>query len=353
MKPLYITLPALLLLTACGGGGGGDVVTDVPDAQDIVENADGAEDATDEEKEDAIITVGGDETPVDGDEDPVVPTNQTFNLVNQSVISTQRIAQADRIPEISAETFQAVYNTNGTITLTYDGKSVILGDTDGDGNFSGSANSGTENEVSGFLRRRYQGADNVETVFFNFSDNTTRLEGYLPVGELASTAAVNAQSGTATFRGLMNARIIGQEGTIPGVDGQSSNGGPDFVDGLGGGRLTVNFDAGNVSGRFNLNDPNAGLFTAAAANQFPRVLVELDSAIINGAAFAGTADVTFKDDTGGFGNPAISFDETTGAYSGNFYGDAANSAGGIVTGEIINGADRLVFQGAFATENDN
>ena len=159
-------------------------------------------------------------------------------------------------------------------------------------------------------------------------------------GDLTDTAEANALTGTATYTGVMHARITGQN-----LAPENSSDGPPTFDGFGGGRVTANFDDGNVSGRFNLTDPNAPLFEPADADDFPRVLVELNETDIVDGGFDGTVNVTFRDE-GGLGNPDLAFN--SGTYQGDLYGPDGRSIGGQFIGTIDNAGNDYVIQGGFA-----
>lgn len=327
----FLSCSAIALLAACGGGsGGGDMVEDVT-ARDIVTSTDGASEASEREIEDAIIAIESQRENDSNDATVSDLPSETFTISDQTFIITEKVAFADRVPTLREQNIQATYNGDGTITLSQGGNAVVL-TTDSRGNFTG-----TDGDVSGFLRRRYQGADGIDLAFFNFNDATLRREGFVIIGNTTPSSALADLGGTATYTGEINARITGPGDTRP-----------EQYDGIGGGRLEINFDEGAVSGSFNLTDPNAGLFKPAAIDQFPRISVELEQSDITAGTFGGVATVDFKDG-GGFGNPDLALNND-GTYTGNFYGDAGQSAGGLVSGTIENAGETFVLQGAFAVD---
>ena len=332
MKNYLLTLPAIALLAACGGGGGGSMIEDQP----------GFEDATDEEIEDAETVEEEEEETGSTGYQPPIPVGSAVTLPTANIIDIQRrnasdalISQSDLQPEQGTVGLTATLNADGSITLSDGVRSVVVA-ANSDGNFVGDGGtSGDETtEISGFLRPRSTGSADVHSAFINFTDYNTRREGNIVIGEVTDGATANALTGTATYRGLMHARMTGPNGPVR-------------YDALGGGRLIADFDGGTISGRFNLTAPNAPLFEDAAADQFPRVLVELNSSGIANGAFGGTVDVTFKDG-GGLGNPDLAF--SNGSYNGNLFGNAGGSAGGTFIGDVTDGADTLIMQGSFATE---
>lgn len=342
MKFYYLTVPAFVLLSACGGGGGGgsNAVQQTP--EEVVQGQDGSDTATQDEIDNAVIeeeqnqTSGEDTTPVVAEDVEQVFTNENLIVTDRTVAT-----QSARVPVAGTEDFTLTFNTDGSITLAFDGQTVELGDADGDGNFNGTINQGTDDELFGFLRFRHTAGD-VQTAVVNINDATTRREGNVVIGVPTSAAVANGLTGTATYEGIMNARITGRNQTP--VNDEDL---PPIFDGRGGGTVTADFDANTISGQFDLTEPGAGKFTEATADQFPRTLVELNETSISDGAFDGTVSVTFRDG-GGLGNPALAFE--SGTYEGDLYGDTGGSVGGQFIGTVENGADTYVMQGAFAAD---
>ncbi len=327
---LYLTVPAFVLLAACGGGSGGSVEQDPPrETAEVSEEEIENNDALDE------VVEENEETPTTPTV-PAVPEN--FTLANQNVIFTERLPVGQRMPEAATETFELTLNTDGTATLTKGALSVVMS-ADANGIFTGTVGQGVaDEEFGGFFDPRFQAGD-VGTALIIATDFTTRTEAFVPVGTPTGAAAANALTGVATYRGLMNARITGPNATAF----------PEPINGLGGGRLTFDFDAGTVEGRFDLRDPNNNFDEIALDDEFPRILVELNSSSITDGAFNGTAAVTFKDG-GGLWNPALAA-SGDGTFSANLFGDTGGSAGGTVVSTLDNNGEDFVFQGGFATEN--
>lgn len=330
-----LSLPALLLLTACGGGGG-----PTTEEIDLKEDNELADDALDTPTDVVPIEdlVADDD---DDDDTPPPPTAVTFEINDRPVIVTRlrqegsetSIPDADQIAVLDELSLEATFNVDGTVTLTSGGESVTVTLNEADGNFTG-----TNGEVFGFLNRRYQRSVGVETVLFNFNDNEFQREGFLVIGDDATVEEVNAQTGVATYRGLMSVRI----NTNADLEGNST----ESLNGNGGGRLIVNFDDDTVSGAFNVSDPTRGRETPAEGNGFPRIRVNLEESSIADGAFGGDVNLVFRDDEA-FGNPDVAFSD--GSYTGSFYGDEAISAGGQMSGLLQNGDDTYAVQGAFAT----
>ena len=353
----HLSLPAILLLTACGGGSSSPTVDPTPATPDTPATIDDINDGFGQNLDQPT-------TPVTTDPNtPAAPIEDIeISLQDQTVIVTPKrrdatdgtdgrvdIAFSERVSQLEDLDFEITYegidlratgSDDGTITVTLDGVERVL--TPGnDGIYRASGDAGT------FVDRRFKNSLDVETVLFNFSDSEFKREGFLAVGVESTLDDVNDQTGTAQYRGLLEVRI----NTGRTLEGNGTNGARgESLSGFGAGDLFVDFGSDTVRGDFTVTDVSDRTLedrqTAAEGNAFPRLRVLLDESTIADGGFGGTANITLVDGEA-FGNTEATV--TDGAYSGGFFGDDAISAGGQVSGLIQNGDDTYTLQGAFAT----
>jgi len=256
-------------------------------------------------------------------------TGQTFTITDMKFNATPKDGTGTRQPVSATGEMSASYNADGTVTLTYDGESITLTETE-DGDFAGA-----NGDLIGFYQRVYNRSEGVETTFFNFNDDETKRDGFLVVGFDTHPSEVAELTGTAAYNGQLNLRIA----TGPNLYEEDG-----IYNGAGPGSLIANFENGTIVGDFNVSDPLVTGDATPGAEDFPNATVRLRKTDILENGFDGDLEVTFAD--GGFGNTTLTLED--GTYNGRFYGEDGISVGGQVSGTVTGGDDTYVLQGGFS-----
>ncbi|MFQ1701481.1 transferrin-binding protein-like solute binding protein [Loktanella agnita] len=298
-------LPLILTLAACGGGGGG--------------GGNG----------------GGSSTPVaeTGFAEPGDSVSQgiTYRPKNVNVFITRD--QGATLDIDTDEPVRIEFGDNGTdetVRITVSGVVYRLTE-NADGEFR--YNVGSTPMVMTRQATSDNNAAELYTVFSALRSSIPAPEGFaFVVGHDTDPATVSAETGTATYRGVIHANAVSADTTVYDT-------GAWLEDDLASGTITLNanFNSDNVSGEFSLG--NFDGVTTAETYIVPSVS-------INGNGFSGT--FTVEDGTLASGQTLENAE-----INGNFFGADTGAIGGTIYSEIHeSGEDTIYIQGGYLADAD-